>query len=131
MKKDTTSKNYVVALDNPGAGWSGVLKARSLDRAKKLATKKYREAPDTVYQVAPNFKKEQKAKKEQENYDNLGPTNFLVALEVSGGLKNIDNLIDNKKIVKAIKSFIKLQKTINPHLFKEVKRLVGTDTPCL
>lgn len=124
MNKTPKLKNYFVALDRPGSGWSDTFKARSLDHAKSLFTKKYREQPDTFYQVAPDFKEKEEAEAKQRRYDDLGPTNFLVALEISGGLKNIDNFIDNEKMVKAIKNFIKLQKTINPHLFKELKTLI-------
>lgn len=124
MNKTPKLKNYLVALDRPGSGWSDTFKARSLDHAKSLFTKKYREQPDTFYQVAPDFKEKEEAEAKQRRYDDLGPTNFLVALELSGNLKNLESTIDNKNLVEAIKNFIKLQKTINPPLFKELKKLI-------
>lgn len=124
MNKTPKLKNYLVALDRPGSGWSDTFKARSLDHAKSLFTKKYREQPDTICQVAPDFKEKEEAEAKQRRYDELGPTNFLIALELSGNLKNLESTIDNKNLIKAIRNYIKLERKINPHLFKELKKLI-------
>jgi len=116
---------YFVALDRPGTGWSYVIKAVSELHAKRQAIRKYGEVPDIICQVDAGFKAQQVEQSEQERYDNLGATNFLLALQAAGMLDDLAERMPNPHMVRGIEAFLKLHHQINPHLIKEIHQLIG------
>jgi hypothetical protein len=127
MSKSTRPKfnYYFVALDRPGTGWSYVVKAVSESHAKRQATRKYGEVPSIVYQVSADFKAKQVEKSEQERYNNMGATNFLLALQAAGLLDSLAERLPNPRVVQAIETFLEHHHQINPHLIKEIRQLIG------
>ena len=45
-------KKWRVSLDRPGAGWTPIVEADSKDTAMVIASWRYRENPDTAYEVS-------------------------------------------------------------------------------
>jgi hypothetical protein len=45
-------KKWRVSLDRPGAGWTTIVEADSKDTAMVIASWRYRENPDTAYEVS-------------------------------------------------------------------------------
>jgi len=45
-------KKWRVSLDRPGAGWTTIIEADSKDTAIAIASWRYRENPDTAYEVS-------------------------------------------------------------------------------
>ena len=45
-------KKWRVSLDRPGSGWTTIIEADSKDTAMVIATWRYRENPDTAYEVS-------------------------------------------------------------------------------
>lgn len=127
MNKSPKTKfsHYFVALNRPGAGWSYVVKAISEEHAKRQAIRKYRQVPDIIYQVDAGFAAQQVEQSEQERYDNLGATNFLLALQAAGILDDLSERMPNPRMVLAIAAFLELHRRINPHLIKEIRQLIG------
>lgn len=121
MAKTPQLKEYLVALSQPSTGWSKVIKAKSQTHAKTIASKKYQEAPKVEYQVDSNFSVRKKKRAEQEKLNRMGPLNFLIALEIAGVLKTLEQAIPNQTLVLAIRKAIQTEKKINPHNFKNMK----------
>lgn len=95
-------KTFLVALDHPGVGWSGTVRALTRSSAIKAAKRKFGELPDTVYEVPADYEKIQAERREQEIYERLDSDDFLIALGLAGVMPNPKGDFPNERMLRAM-----------------------------
>jgi len=107
-RKARKLKTFLVALDRPGSGWSDTVRAYTLDGARKSAKIKFREMPDTIYEVPDDYEELQAEARKQEPYDRLDSGAFLVALKIAGALPSRSTGFWNERMMRALNNHVDL-----------------------
>ena len=124
--KKPSLKKFFVALDRPGSGWSCVIRARTEKAALRAATRKFREQPNTIYEVPQDFEKTQEEEREQAMYDELSEGSLLIALELTGVLPKVTSDFPNSRMLRAIRKNLDLLME-NEWEVSRVKELLSRD----
>lgn len=122
-------KHFYVAVDRPGAGWDRVIQAETLAKAKKEALRMFGEMPDAAYEVPETYEEDRKKLAEQQEYDRLGGTDFLIALQLAGKLPQVGEDFPNQGLLQAIHRRLELDKRVNPWRESSVLGLLNKDRP--
>lgn len=128
MRKKATPrrlKTFLVALDRPGRGWSATVRAFAPSGAAAAAKRKFRESPDTVYEVGDDFVKTQAENRAQEPYERLDGDDFLVALSLEGALPEIGDRFPNERMWRAMNARVGMLKENAPRMVSRVKELLS------
>lgn len=116
-------KTFLVALDRPGAGWSGTVRALTRANAITSAKRKFGELPDTVYEVPSDYEKTQAERREQGIYERLDSDDFLIALGLAGVMPKPGGDFPSERMLRAMTNRLDFLMTNKPKV-DEVEELL-------